>query len=242
MREGLLYGDQFAEYDALPREIVRRANYTDTADTGDDYLCSMSYAVDTDGTIYVTDLVYSREGMEVTEGLVADLLLRSDTRTAAVESNNGGRGFARAVQRLVPAVRVEWFHQSANKEARILSNSATVLHTLRMPRGWNLRWPELYAHLTTYRRQFRANRWHDAADVVTGVVEREVGGGRRGQCRALSFLTRREGRSTATGTNNAGLVEKRGPHRFYGNVNSPRPCRRPRSRGGPNRAGSAPPP
>ena len=66
-REGLLYGDQFAEYDALPREIVRRANYTDTADTGDDYLCSMSYAVDTDGTIYVTDLVYSREGMEVTE-------------------------------------------------------------------------------------------------------------------------------------------------------------------------------
>ena len=192
VREGLLYGDQFAEYDALPREIVRRANYTDTADTGDDYLCSMSYAVDTDGTIYVTDLVYSREGMEVTEGLVADLLLRSDTRTAAVESNNGGRGFARAVQRLAPAVRVEWFHQSANKEARILSNSATVLHTLRMPRGWNLRWPELYAHLTTYRRQFHANRWHDAADVVTGIVEREVGGGRRGQCRALSFLTRRE--------------------------------------------------
>ncbi len=192
VREGLLYGDQFAEYDALPREIVRRANYTDTADTGDDYLCSMSYAVDTDGTIYVTDLVYSREGMEVTEGLVADLLLRSDTRTAAVESNNGGRGFARAVQRLAPAVRVEWFHQSANKEARILSNSATVLHTLRMPRGWNLRWPELYAHLTTYRRQFRANRWHDAADVVTGIVEREVSGGRRGQCRALSFLTRRE--------------------------------------------------
>lgn len=94
VREGLLYGDQFAEYDALPREIVRRANYTDTADTGDDYLCSMSYAVDTDRTIYVTDLVYSREGMEVTEGLVADLLLRSDTRTAAVESNNGGRGFA----------------------------------------------------------------------------------------------------------------------------------------------------
>ena len=114
VREGLLYGDQFAEYDALPREIVRRANYTDTADTGDDYLCSMSYAVDTDGTIYVTDLV------------------------------------------------------------------------------WSLRWPELYAHLTTYRRQFRANRWHDAADVVTGIVEREVGGGRRGQCRALSFLTRRE--------------------------------------------------
>ena len=192
VREGLLYGDQFAEYDALPREIVRRANYTDTADTGDDYLCSLSYAVDTDGIIYITDAVYSREPMEVTEPLVAGMLVRSATRQAAVESNNGGRGFARAVQARAPGVRVEWFHQSGNKEARILSNSATVLHTLRMPRGWNLRWPELYAHLTTYRRQFRANRWHDAADVVTGIVEREVGGGRRGQCRALSFLTRRE--------------------------------------------------
>lgn len=60
-REGLLYGPHFAEYDALPREIVRRANYTDTADTGDDYLCSLSYAVDTDGVIYITDAVYSRE-------------------------------------------------------------------------------------------------------------------------------------------------------------------------------------
>ncbi len=48
-REGLLYGLNFAEYDCLPHEIVRRANYTDTADTGDDYLCSLSYAVDADG-------------------------------------------------------------------------------------------------------------------------------------------------------------------------------------------------
>ena len=47
-REGLLYGLNFAEYDDLPHEIVRRGNYTDTADTGDDYLCSLSYAVDAD--------------------------------------------------------------------------------------------------------------------------------------------------------------------------------------------------
>ena len=164
-REGLLYGLNFAEYDDLPHEIVRRGNYTDTADTGDDYLCSLSYAVDADGAIYITDAVYTREPMEVSEPLVAEMLLRSDTRQAAVESNNGGRGFARAVQSLAPGVRIEWFHQGGNKEARILSNSATALHLLRWPRGWNFRWPELYAHLTTYRRRFRANRWHDAADL-----------------------------------------------------------------------------
>ena len=171
---GLLYGDSFAEYEALPPDIVRRANYTDTADTGDDYLCSISYAVDIDGVIYIVDAVYSREPMEVTEGLVADMLLRSGTRSALVESNNGGRGFARAVQKLAPSVRIEWFHQNANKEARILSNSATVLHNVRFPRGWRQQWSELCSHLTTYRRDFRSNRWHDAADVVTGIVEREI--------------------------------------------------------------------
>lgn len=187
-REGLLYGANFAEYDELPHEIVRRANYTDTADTGDDYLCSISYAVDADGVIYLTDAVYSREPMEITEPLVAEMLRRSDTRQAAVESNNGGRGFARAVQARVPEIRVEWFHQSGNKEARILSNAATVVHLLRFPRGWNQCWPEMYAHLTTYRRQFRANRWHDAADVLTGIIEREVAGRSRHRLRGVRFL------------------------------------------------------
>ncbi|MDE5963389.1 MAG: phage terminase large subunit [Alistipes sp.] len=187
-REGLLYGMNFGEYDALPHEIVRRANYTDTADTGDDYLCSLSYAVDADGIIYVTDAVYSRESMETTEPLVAEMLVRSDTRQAAIESNNGGRGFARAVQALAPGVRIEWFHQHANKEARILSNSATALHLIRFPRGWSLRWPELYAHLTTYRRRFRTNRWHDAADVVTGIVEREADGNGGRRLRGVRFL------------------------------------------------------
>lgn len=43
VREGLLYGDNFKTYDRLPEDTVRRANYTDTADTGEDYLCSVCY-------------------------------------------------------------------------------------------------------------------------------------------------------------------------------------------------------
>ena len=173
--EGLLYGSGFMTYQQLPKEIVRYGNYTDTADMGDDYLCSLCYAVDSDGVIYITDAVYSREPMEVTEKLVSQMINNSKTRVATVESNNGGRGFARVLQQLCPTVRIEWFHQSDNKEARILSNSATVLHSIRMPQGWNLRWSELYNHLTTYRRLFSSNRWHDAADVVTGIVEHQSG-------------------------------------------------------------------
>ena len=172
-REGLLYGDSFIEYSTLPRDIVKFANYTDTADTGDDYLCSICYTVDTDGIIYIVDVVYSREPMEVTELKVAEMLSQNKTRIAFIESNNGGRGFARAIQRYVPTTKVEWFHQGANKEARILSHSATALHLLRFPIGWKQRWFELYSHLTTYRRIFHSNRWHDAADVITGIIEKE---------------------------------------------------------------------
>ncbi len=113
--------------------------------------------------------------MEVTEKEVAEMLIRDKVRSAYIESNNGGRGFARAVRRLAPQVKVEWFHQSGNKEARILSNSATAQHMVRFPRGWMQRWAELYSHLSTYRREYHSNRWHDAADVITGIVEREGG-------------------------------------------------------------------
>ena len=113
--------------------------------------------------------------METTEQSVSQMLNNSATRVATIESNNGGRGFARALQRRCPTVRIEWFHQSANKEARILSNSATVMHRIRMPEGWNRRWEEFYNHITTYRRLFHSNRWHDAADVLTGIIEHESG-------------------------------------------------------------------
>lgn len=185
--QGLLYGDRFTRYDALPQELVRYANYTDTADTGDDYLCSVCYAVDAGQGIYVTDVVYSREGMEVTEELVAAMLRRTPQCDVLVESNNGGRGFARAVSRLCPHHQVGWFCQTANKEARILSNASAVIRNIRMPSDWVERWPEFAHDVLSYRRTFRANRWHDAADVLTGIAEREVCGTLAKRIRALGF-------------------------------------------------------
>lgn len=187
---GLLYGDELKCYTSLPTDIVRRGNYTDTADMGDDYLCSICYSVGLDGNIYIQDMVYSREKMEVTEPLVADMLTRCGTREALIESNNGGRGFARNIQRLAPNVSVGWFHQSANKESRILSNASTVLRTILMPVDWKERWGDFAAHITDYNRRFKANRWHDAADVLTGIVESEVGHTIRRRILGSSFRVR----------------------------------------------------
>lgn len=173
-KDGLLYGDKFKTYKRLPEETFRKCNYTDTADMGDDYLCSVCYETSESGFIYITDVAYSRESMEFTEKQVADMLNRNMTRIAYVESNNGGRGFARAVGTIAKLAKIEWFHQSGNKEARIITNSATVLQNIIMPHDWAQRWPDLYNHLITYRRQFKANRWHDAPDVLTGIVEKEI--------------------------------------------------------------------
>lgn len=189
---GLLYGDNFQTYSALPakNEIIRRANYTDTADMGDDYLCSVCYSVGTDGNIYIEDVVYSREKMEITEPLVAEMLTRCGTPEATIESNNGGRGFARNIQRLVPKCSIGWFHQSANKESRILSNASTVLRTVRMPVDWKERWGDMAAHLMGYNRRFRTNRWHDAADVLTGIIESECNRTIRKRIYGTSFSIR----------------------------------------------------
>lgn len=191
-REGLLYSG-FDTYDTLPAEnaVLMRGAYVDTADTGDDYLCAIAYvlaynAERTARLVYVTDVVYTAEAMEVTEGAVASMLTRNGARRAMVESNNGGRGFARAVQQRAPLTRVEWFTQHGNKEARILSNSATVQAVVRFPADWAIRFPLFFAHLTEYKRIFRANAHDDAPDALTGVIETEFTNKRRTTRYAIS--------------------------------------------------------
>ncbi|MFI3266937.1 MAG: terminase family protein, partial [Rikenellaceae bacterium] len=86
-RDGLLYGDNMAIYDNLPSKILKYANYTDTADMGEDYLCSICYVVDDKQDIYITDMVFTQQSMEHTEGAVAAMLARTRPTTAYIESN-----------------------------------------------------------------------------------------------------------------------------------------------------------
>ena len=104
-----------------------------------------------------------------------------------VRSSHGWGGVARAVARMCPNHRVTCFCQSANKEARILSNASAVGRNIIMPEGWMRMWPEFAHDIVTYRRQFRSNRWHDAPDVLTGIIEREINGMLDKKIMALGF-------------------------------------------------------
>lgn len=171
-KEGLLYGD-FKTYEKLPENVKRKGNYTDTADQGDDRLCSICYDVGMNNLIYVTDVIYTSEGMEETEITVPMMINRNRTRYSNIESNNGGRGFGRVVEKKVTA-NVRLFHQSKNKESRILTNHVTVTDNIIMPFDWRTRWPEFYDAVTTYKKMFQANKYDDAADTLTGIVEKEI--------------------------------------------------------------------
>lgn len=177
--EGLMY-QSFRTYDIAPIGGVAK-NYTDTADTGADFLCSICY-IETPQGLYITDVVHTDRPMEYTEVAVADMLNRNDTRVANIESNNGGRGFARNVERNLREMgnrttTVKWFHQSNNKAARIATNSATVQNMVFFPSDWATRWPTFFGALIGYRAKGK-NAHDDAPDALTGCVEMMQAGGR----------------------------------------------------------------
>lgn len=169
---GRLYTD-FIEWDKRPEGKVY--NYTDTADTGSDFLCSINY-IEHDKEAYITDLVFTDEAMEVTESKVAELLFNGNTNEAVIESNNGGRGFARNVDRILKEkyqtnrVTITPKTQTQNKESRILASSSWVQNHVIMPPNWKKKYPEFYKQVMSYQRKGR-NAHDDAVDVLAAIYE-----------------------------------------------------------------------
>lgn len=178
--KGKLY-TSFKTYLDLPRDSNGRLlydeiiSYTDTADMGSDWLmniCGLSYK----GEGFVTDVYYTKDGMEITEPETARRIHENGVTRAEIESNNGGRGFARNVERILwekyrtRKVKVKWFHQSENKIARILSNSSFVMEHIYFPWNWAERWPEYYRDMNSYQRGGK-NAHDDAPDGTTGFSE-----------------------------------------------------------------------
>jgi predicted phage terminase large subunit-like protein len=173
-QKGALYGT-FKTYDVVDEDKFERIiSYTDTADEGADKLCQIVAGV-IDKYGYVKDIYYTDEPMEVTEDESARRLDIYGARESVVESNNGGRGFARNVEaklkkRKNKKCKVTWFHQSKNKKTRILVNSANVMEQIIMPEGWEKKYPKFYEDIRKYQRKGK-NKHDDGPDTLTGIVE-----------------------------------------------------------------------
>ena len=174
--KGRLYSS-FKTYDGKLPKFKEVRNYTDTADTGDDYLCSINYGVTFENEAYVLDVLYTKAPMEQTEPETADMLYKGKVNIADIESNNGGRGFARSVERIMfekygsNHTSVRSFYQSKNKISRILSNATWVMKHVYFPSNWNERWPEYFSAMSRYQREGK-NKHDDAPDATTGIAEK----------------------------------------------------------------------
>ena len=175
--KGRLY-NEFKTYVDLPKEkIVKISAYCDTADTGDDFLCNIIYA-DCKDSAYILDVIYTKEAMEITEPLVAEAYKKFSVNVADIESNNGGRAFARNIERITRdkgnyKTVVKWFHQSGNKIVRILSNSAWVNANIYMPVDWKNKWPEFAKDIISYQKEGK-NKHDDGPDTLTGIAEKTI--------------------------------------------------------------------
>ncbi|MBE5987136.1 MAG: terminase [Paenibacillaceae bacterium] len=173
--KGKLY-TAFKTYSGALPQFKEIRNYTDTADTGDDYLCSINYGVTFANEAYILDVLYTKAPMEDTEPETAKMLYNGQVNVAKIESNNGGRGFARNVKRILEQelgsnyTTIKWFTQSSNKDARIYSNSSWVMQHIYYPEDWRNRWPEYYDAMNRYQREGK-NKHDDAPDATTGIAE-----------------------------------------------------------------------
>lgn len=171
--KGGLY-QQFQTYDRRS-EYIKIWNYTDTADTGSDYLCSIVFGETANHQAEVLDIIYTQESMETTENAETNQIIEHQVNTVRIEHNNGGRGYERSVKEKVSdkgyrKATFDGFHQSGNKEARILSNASWIEANVSFPDDWHLRWPEYYKAMITFQREGK-NKHDDAPDATTGIVE-----------------------------------------------------------------------
>ena len=175
--KGRLYSE-FKTYVDLPTEkVIKISSYCDTADTGEDFLCNIVYA-DCKDSAYILDVIYTKEAMEITEPMVAEAYKKFNVNIADIESNNGGRAFARNVERITRdkgnyKTVVKWFHQSGNKIARTVSNSPWVNANIYMPVDWKHKWPEFAKDIISYQKEGK-NKHDDGPDTLTGIAEKTI--------------------------------------------------------------------
>jgi predicted phage terminase large subunit-like protein len=179
---GRLYNLGFQTYKQLPvddkgQSVVEEiCAYIDTADQGDDYLCCIIYAVYRQ-QCYVLDVYFTKEGMEITEPEVAKRLYQYKVNKAYIESNSGGRGFGRSVERILREKHhwyktyIDLFTQTRNKKARILSSATWCQNNIKFPIGWEVNYHEFYGDVMGYQKEGKMAH-DDAEDCLAGIYDK----------------------------------------------------------------------
>lgn len=147
----------------------------DTADQGDDYLSHpIGYIYGDD--VYIDDVNFTQEGVEVTEPLVAGKIIEHKIEKCDVESNNGGKGFKRNVENIVNEsdhyCHITDTTTTKNKHTRILMKAGYVKKHFHfredMPEGSE--YSEYIKQILQYPKNGKVKH-DDAIDSTVGLAE-----------------------------------------------------------------------
>lgn len=144
----------------------------DIADEGDDSLCCpLGYIYD--DKVFVTDIIFTKDPIEVTQPLVAGMIDDEQPARARFESNNGGKGFAMKVRELISAnTTVKWKRTVSNKHTRILMKSGFVKDKFYFREDYKAGsdYDKFMKEFTKYNRTGKVKH-DDAPDGVTMLAE-----------------------------------------------------------------------
>jgi predicted phage terminase large subunit-like protein len=176
--KGLLFPigelNRFSLKDIATKKADAIIGFTDVADKGSDFLCSVSGKRFGEYT-YINDVVFTQDGVEITEPLVADMIIRNKMDTMHIESNNGGYGFSRNVRDLIRnksycSIMAE--PTTKNKETRIIMNAGYIKQYFYFRDDYEAGsdYDKYMRQLTSYIKLGK-NKHDDAPDSTTGLAE-----------------------------------------------------------------------
>lgn len=170
---GSLYS--LKRYGNLPTRFKKIYAYADVADEGNDYLSLPAFGDAGDGFLYYLDWIYTQDNMGETDKESAEMIARLKPDYTWLEGNNGGSYYTKQVIRLTREEfnfrgKIESFHQSGNKIARIRNTANTANNIMLYPPDFELRKPELYGHLITFKPN--ESKIDDAPDSIAGLIEK----------------------------------------------------------------------
>jgi predicted phage terminase large subunit-like protein len=142
----------------------------DTADEGTDYLC-MPISERHGAYTYITDVLFTQDGVEITEALAAKKIIDHKVKIQVTEANSGGKSWARNVRKLV---KPKWHCQfidrdsTTNKETRILMNAGYVKEYFYFRNDYlsGSQYDTFMRWLTSYVKM-GSNKHDDAPDGIT---------------------------------------------------------------------------
>ncbi|MCI8442557.1 MAG: phage terminase large subunit [Provencibacterium sp.] len=174
--EGLLFPIESLQQFALPDIKEWQPDgiiaVADVADTGRDYYC-MLVACQFGTELYIVDAVYTQAQVEVTEPLTIGMLQQWPVSRFRVESNNGGRLFAKGIREKYSGMAyIEDIPTTSNKETRILTASGQIKEHIHFRNDVtsDSDYQRFLDHLAGYTIQ-GPNEHDDAPDAATMLIE-----------------------------------------------------------------------